>query len=329
MSLKIKVILTLLLSANLSFAQDPHFSNFLSAFPYLNPSSLSLVQNPQVGATYRNQWPAMNSAFVTYCASFVQPVETMNSVFGVNLIHDNQAQGAILQTSLSAVYAYDVKVSDLISMAGGLELSYIFQDVNESRFIFESDITGTASGSEPLDYGNYKSGYGDFSLGITMNYDDRYFSGIAVHHLTRPVRHDGEPELLSLSRRYTVHLHGKFDLVHRYGNRDVFLIPGIQFQQQLKYQEFVYGANCKMNPFVFGLWVRQDLRFNMDAVILLAGFSRNAYNFYYSYDVNMKNIHFFSTGMGAHEVTFLYHFQYNGKRKKRGALKCPKIQSIF
>ncbi len=317
MSLKIKVILSLLLFANLNFAQDPHFSNFLYALPYLNPSSLSLVQNPQVGATYRNQWPSLNSAFVTYCASFVQPVETMNSIFGVNLIHDNQAQGAILQTSLSALYAYDIKVSDLISIAGGLELSYIFQDVNESRFIFESDIT------EPFDFGNYKSGYGDFSLGITMNYDDRYFSGIAVHHLTRPVRHDGEPELLSLPRRYTVHLHGKFDLVPRHRSRDVFLIPGIQFQQHLKYQELVYGANCEMNPFVFGLWVRQDLRFNIDAVILLAGFSRNAYNFYYSYDVNMKNIRFLSTGMGAHEVTFLYYFQYNGKSKKRGAVKCP------
>ncbi|HJX72068.1 MAG TPA: PorP/SprF family type IX secretion system membrane protein [Bacteroidales bacterium] len=325
MRIKITGIWALFLLANPGFAQDPHFSNFLSTLSYLNPSSVISIQNPQLSATYRNQWPAMNSAFVTYCAAFTQPVETMNSVFGVSLIHDNQAHGAIVQTSLAGVYAYSVQVSDLIRLAGGLELSYIFQDVNENRLIFESDITGNSSGSDPIDYDGYKSGYGDFSLGITMNYDDRYYSGIAVHHITQPVRHDGEPELLSLSRRYALHLHGKFDLFQGYRNKNIVLVPGIQFQQQKNYQELIYGTNCEMNPFVFGLWARQDLRFNFDAVILLAGFSWQGYNFYYTYDVNMKNIRFFSTGLGAHEVTFLYHFQYNGKRKNRGAVKCPRI----
>jgi type IX secretion system PorP/SprF family membrane protein len=325
MRTKFSTVLAFLLTASLSFAQDPHFSNFLSALSYLNPSSVSAVQNPQLSATYRNQWPAMNSAFVTYCATFIQPVERMNSVFGVNLIHDNQAQGAIVKTSLEGVYAYSVKASDLIKLTGGLGLSYVFQNVNENRFVFESDLTGISTGSEPIDYENYKSGYGDFSLGITMSYDDRYYSGIAVHHLTQPVRHNGEPELLSLSRRYTVHLSGKFNLFPRYRSRDVFVVPGIQFQQQKNCQELVYGANCVINPFVFGLWARQDPGFNFDALILLAGFSWQAYNFYYAYDVNMKNIGFISTGMGAHEVTFLYHFQYKEKRKKRGAVKCPKI----
>ncbi len=322
---KISGILALFLQANLSFAQDPHYSNFLSALSYINPSSVAEAQNPRLSATYRNQWPAMNLAYVTYCASFIQPAERMNSAFGVNLIHDNQAQGAILRTSLAGLYAYSVSVSDRMKLTGGLELSYVYQYVNENSFIFESDITGNSSGGEPLDYDNYRSGYGDFSLGITMNYDDRYYSGFAVHHLTTPVRHDGEPELLSLSRRYSLHLRGKFNILSRYRSEDVLLVPGILFQQQKHYQELVYGANCVIHPFVFGLWARQDLRFNLDAIILQAGFSWQAYNFYYAYDVNMKNIQFFSTGMGAHEVTFLYHFQYNGKRKNRGALKCPKI----
>lgn len=325
MRIKLYGILTLLLSANLSFAQDPHFSNFFSALPYLNPASIAMVQVPRIGATYRNQWPAMNSAFVTYCASFIQPVERMSSAFGATLIHDNQAKGAIVKTSLSGVYAYTVKVSDLIRLTGGLGLSYVFQNVNESRFIFESDITGNSAGSEPIDFENYRSGYGDFSLGINLNYDDRYYSGIAVTHLTRPVRRNGEPELLSLSRRYTLHLGGQFNVFPHFRSKDIMLLPGIQFQQQQNYQEFVYGANCEINPFIFGLWARQDIGFNFDAIIILAGFSWQTYNFYYAYDVNMKNIQFFSTGMGAHEVTFLYRFQYNGKRKNRGALKCPKI----
>ena len=325
MRVKIFSILVLLLHASMSFAQDPHFSNFLSTLPYLNPASIAGVQDPQLGATYRNQWPAMNSAFVTYCASFIQPFTRMNSAFGASIIHDNQAKGAIAKTSLSGVYAYSVMVSDLIKLTGGLGLSYVFQNVNENRFIFESDITGNSSGSEPIDYENYRSGYGDFSLGMTIDYDDRYYSGIAVSHLTQPVRRNGEPELLSLSRRYTFHLNGKFNIVPRYRSEDIMLYPGIQFQQQKNYQELVYGANCVIDPFIFGLWARQDIRFNFDAIILLAGFSWQAYNFYYAYDVNMKNIHFFSTGMGAHEVTFLYHIKYNGKRKKRRALKCPRI----
>jgi type IX secretion system PorP/SprF family membrane protein len=325
MRLKLYSILAFLLSANLSIAQDPHFSDLLSALPYLNPASIATVQDPLIGATYRNQWPAMNAAFVTYCASYIQPVERMNSTFGISLVHDNQAKGAIVNTTLSGIYAYTVRASELIRLTGGLRLSYVFQGVNENRFIFETDITGSSSGSEPIDYDNYRSGYGDFSLGMNMNYDDRYFSGIAVSHLTQPVRRNGEPELLSISRRYVAHLSVKFDISTGYRSKDIMLLPGIQFQQQKHYQEIVYGANCEINPFVFGLWARQDAGFKFDAVILLAGFSWQAYNFHYAYDVNMKNIQFFSTGMGAHEVTFLYRFQYNGKRKNRGSLKCPKI----
>ncbi len=323
--MRIYCLLVLLMYANSAFAQDSHFSDLLHTLPYINPASISMIQDPQLSATYRNQWPAMNSAFVTYCASFVQPVERMNSAFGASLIHDNQAKGAIVKSSLSAIYAYSVRISELIRLTGGLELSYVFQNVNENRLIFESDITGISSGSEPIDYENYRSGYGDFSLGLSMNYDNTYYSGIAVSHITQPASHNGTTQSLSLSRRYTLHLSGKFSIFPGYRSKDIMILPGIQFQQQGNYQELVYGAGCEINPFLFGLWARQDLGFNFDAIIVMAGFSWQAYNFYYSYDVNMKSIQFFSTGMGAHEVTFLYHFQYNGKSKKRGALKCPKI----
>ena len=325
MKLRITLVCMLFLHAKYAFVQDSHFSNVIAGLTYLNPSYISVVQNPQINAIYRNQWPALNSAYVTYNASYIQPAAKLNSTFGIQLMHDNQAQGAILKTSLAGVYSYTVRISETVKLGAGLRLAYIFRNMNVNRLIFETDLTGASTAGEPFGGENLNSGYGDFSIGLTMNYDNRYFSGMSVDHITQPAEYEGEPELVTLSRRYTVHMNGKFSIIERHKDDDVFLKPGILFQIQKNQNEIFYGANCSVNPFEFGLWARQDLKFNYDAIVLLAGFSWLGYNFYYTYDVNMKNIQFFSAGMGAHEVTFLYNFQYKEKGRKKGAVKCPRF----
>lgn len=321
----VHLLFIFLLTQGIILCQDTHFSNITSALTYSNPSYIAVSEDAKLSTTYRNQWPGLNYAFQTYCASFILPAAGMKSAFGLNLIHDSQARGAIMKTSLQGVYAYTVKVSSVLDVAAGLGLSYNFRGINESRFVFESDITGDGSTTIPLNYADYRSDYGDFSLGLTAIFNERFYSGISVNHITKPAEHAGNLDFVALSRRYTLHFGGIISLSHNRGKDEVFLLPGIMFQQQNHYQEILYGVNCQINPFKFGLWARQDMGFNFDALILFSGFSWQLYHFYYSYDVNLKKINFFSTGMGAHEVTFSVNFQYKDKRKKRGAIKCPRI----
>lgn len=306
-------------------AQDQHYSGFLPTLVYTNPSSAAAAGSMQFGATYRNQWPGLKNVYSTYSTVFILPVENLRSSFGLSLVHDNQAQGAILRSAVNGIYAYSVEVSDNFNISAGLGLAYVFRSVSGRNLIFESDLTGNPIISEPIDYGNLKSGYGDFSLGLSAFYDDVFFSGISVNHFTSPDEHEGTSGLTPLARRYSFYAGGMIDMVKGRNSRDIFLLPGIIFQQQKNLQEIYYGANFMIEPFIFGLWARQDLKFHFDAIVLNTGFTWQQYNIYYSYDVNVQNMKFFSEGMGAHEVTFLINFQYNVKRKKRGAIKCPKI----
>ena len=66
---------------------------------------------------------------------------------------------------------------------------------------------------------------------------------------------------------------------------------------------------------MLGAWMRQNIQFNFDALIVSAGISFEKYNISYSYDVNLKKINFLSTKMAAHEVTFLYRFEYKEEQK--------------
>jgi hypothetical protein len=72
---------------------------------------------------------------------------------------------------------------------------------------------------------------------------------------------------------------------------------------------------------MLGGWMRQSLNFSPEALIISAGISWERYNISYSYDVNLKKMHFLSTKMAAHEVTFLYRFEYKDKNFKKA--DCP------
>ena len=306
-------------------AQDPHFSNFWATPYYINPSFISALTDPVAGATYRNQWPGLSSAYVTYGAFFSQPVENLNSTIGLSLLHDIQGDGVLTRTGFNALYSYAIKINKQVSLSAGLQLSYNINKVNTGKLVFESDLTGSNPGTNMLGNEKISSGFADFVLGFTAFIGENFFTGFSAHHLTKARIDYSESYAENLYPRYIFQVGGNLSADTRNYKDKIIFKPGLQLQLQDKYTELLYGSSAVINPFVIGLWARNDLKFNFDALILLAGFSRNEYNFYYSYDVNMKNMHFFSPGIGAHEVTFLYKFKYNEKRKKYRAIKCSDI----
>ncbi len=323
-----QIILTVLLSCLpviLCDAQDLHFSDLYSTLHHSNPSSIASLENPRAGVTYRNQWPGLSSVYVTYNAFYFHPVQQLNSTVGADLIHDVQAGGALTRTGFSLLYAYAVNITDQVRIAAGMQFAYVRKRIDPDKLVFESDLTGTTAGDYPIGYESYRTDIADFALGLTAFFEYGLFAGISVHHITTPTDNLAGNALGNLYPRYTVHAGGLIDLNERSVRRRMTVKPAVHFQMQGKYTEFLYGSSLNIKPFEFGLWARNDIRFHFDAAILLLGFSRENYTFYYCYDVNMKKMRFFSPGIGSHEVTFYYDFKYKDKRKNRGAIKCPKI----
>ncbi|MBN2349695.1 MAG: PorP/SprF family type IX secretion system membrane protein [Bacteroidales bacterium] len=325
-NLYIFFLLFFIVTEQVSFSQDLIFSNYFSNGLYYNPAYVGLLQNPELSVTYRNQWPGLSASFVTYAASYAQPLEVLHGGLGVYINNDVQQKGIISNTMISGMYSYYVNLTPVIRVSSGLQASYYFKTLSTSGLVFESDIQnnmGIPGQNETIQ--GYTKSFPDFSLGFIAEIDKKYSFGLAVHHLLQPEVSSESVIADKLARKYTVSAQARFDLKSSGFENSTSIQPGIIFQQQQSFQQLSYGVTYIMKPISMGVWLRQDLNFNYDACIISIGYLHTNFNFVYSYDVNLSGGRFFFTKMGAHEVTFLLNLEYKSKRKKIRAIKCPKI----
>jgi hypothetical protein len=148
--------------------------------------------------------------------------------------------------------------------------------------------------------------------------------GLSAGHVTRP--HDSFSDLTEsqLPVKYTAFVSGLIS--GNGGNSGITVEPALFYSFQRDNQELIWGSQFNVaSNFMAGAWLRQNMRLNIEAMIISAGISWEKYNISYSYDVNLKKINFLSTKMAAHEVTFLYRFEYKDvqKGKKVKKIDCP------
>ena len=100
------------------------------------------------------------------------------------------------------------------------------------------------------------------------------------------------------------------------------------YKNQAGFNQLDIGANYEKDPFRIGLWFRGIPAFeqtaDLNAVVLLVGYSFKDILINYSYDISTSRL-LASTG-GAHEISIAYMFKMNnGRRKNRGAVPCPQF----
>ena len=105
---------------------------------------------------------------------------------------------------------------------------------------------------------------------------------------------------------------------------EIFYEPVINISSDLTKLQLYYGGNVNYSGFKAGLLINQT-ELNINALIILLGISFENYDIVYTYDLNLSGAVTLNPKMAAHEVTFLRKFQYKGRRKRRGAIKCPDI----
>jgi type IX secretion system PorP/SprF family membrane protein len=307
----------------LGIAQDFHFSQFMQTMAYVNPAYAALPSMGEVGLVYRNQWPGIPATFVTYGATVVIPVESLQSGVGVSFLNDMQGSGVINRTSASLLYGYLLKINSTWRVGAGISATYVFKKFNADELQFRSDILNDLGYSyAPVTYTNYSKGYPDFNVGLIARNDKNFTFGVSASHVTRPNDSFSELESNRLPVKYAAFVSGRIVAMKRITGRSLIVEPAAFFSQQKQNQELIWGTQFLLGDnFQVGGWFRQNLTFQYESFIVSAGISWDRYNISYSYDVNLKKIQPLSTKMAAHEVTFLYRFKYNDKKIKK--IECP------
>lgn len=312
----------LLLSVTCVSGQDVAFSQFYANPVYLNPALAGNIICPRLTLNYRNQYPALGDHYVTYNAAADMYVNALSG--GMAVIATSDMTGPLASFSGNIVYSYHLRITEKLRMNAALEAGYFQYRLNWEKLVFEDMIdpsTGqTITGSEvqPL---KLNVGDVDFSTGMVLGYDERFYLGFAAHHIT-------DPDLafytdsISLPTRFTVHAGGIFNLKASENKDDdkLSVSPNIVYMQQGDFHQLNAGMYLNFYPFVTGLWLRHNFG-NPDALIALLGFQQREFKVGYSFDFTLSKLGL--PAGGAHEISFVWYLPCPKKEFKYNAIKCP------
>jgi type IX secretion system PorP/SprF family membrane protein len=302
-------------------AQDYTYSQFYANPLYLNPALAGSEFCSRFSLNYRNQWPSLPGSFVAYSAGYDRYSDFFSGGFGLLVNYDKQGEAAINHLKVSAMYAYRLRVSRDVEASFALQAGYGQRGVNWNDFILPSGLNG---GTNPLppEFSETVT-YPDFAGGLLVGYDERYFFGGAVHHITQPDIGFFENQQHNLDMKITLHAGASFGEDDRFGRSyrpSLIVSPNVLYQQQAGFRHLNAGSYFALSPMVLGVWFRHAFE-NSDAVVILLGLQHENYRIGYSYDYTVSQLSN-ATG-GAHEISFAWVLECQKKSKRPRAIKCP------
>ena len=130
-------------------AQDPHFTQFYANPIYLNPAFAGSAICPRVIMNYRNQWPAIPAAYVTYNASYDQYIKNMSGGVGLMLTSDNAGEGVLQTNTVSGIYSYSASISPSFSIKAGFQATLRQINLDWEKLYFGDQIDARLGRRKP------------------------------------------------------------------------------------------------------------------------------------------------------------------------------------
>ena len=315
----ISKIVSLLLFFVLTFftgwAQDISFSQFYASPLYLNPAFAGSVEIPRFTVQYRNQWHAFTNAFNTYNLAFDFPVEKLGGGLGLFVLNDAQGNKMLNSMQVNLAYSVHVRLSEKFRLNGGVQGGLFYNSLKVGELVFPDNMaegSGSHAVSGELQYLTEPDYFfPDFSAGVLV-YNERFFYGAAVHHLAEPQqKFSGNNEnSAKLNRKYTLHFGARLPVfLHGHRRKQIELSPHLVVQKQSVFSQVNYGLMVTRNSISAGLWFRQNIGIQYDAVILQVGFAKNRWQLTYSYDVTVSGL--WGDSGGSSEITFAFLLKEN------------------
>jgi type IX secretion system PorP/SprF family membrane protein len=315
-----------MMNTHMLFAQDPVYSHFMFNQLYFNPAFAGNTPYPRLISGYRNQWPGLGKAYVDYYASFDMYADAVGGGVGLGISRDVQGDGIYSKSAFDVMYSYPVEISRNITANLGLQGGLVQKRLNADKVILGDQNPYETSATQEIIQSASKI-YPDFSAGVSFLIKEQYQVNFSVHHINRPNEMLGTDYTYNSPMRFTVQAFTQFPRkkagVGRPHQPNIILRPGIMTQLQPSYHFFGWGSNFLISSFTGGLWFRNSTSMKQNTIILLAGYTHLGLSLYYSYDYWMPGGQ--NKNYGAHEVTFIYLFQYNDPKKKMKPIKCPKF----
>ena len=255
-------ILTLLAGA--AVAQDPQFTQFYAAPLYHNPAFAGAAHRGRGIVNYRNQWPAIPGAFVTYASSVDNYFKKYNSGAGLSVSVDKSGSGNLMSYSIGGQYAYELAISKKWAFRPGFELAYKGRSIDYYRLVWRDQLNpngpnGPTTG-DPTRNAVNNAGFFDVSLG-GLFYSKTFWAGVSAMHANQP-NQSIVSENAKLPTRWTAMAGANIRLsdkrAGRFNNNDAVtsITPAMIYRIQGTFQQLDLGAYLNVDPIVVGAWYR-------------------------------------------------------------------------
>jgi type IX secretion system PorP/SprF family membrane protein len=341
LSLALSVALLFLQPA--AHAQDPGFSQFFASPLTLNPALTGKFNGVvRVAGNYRNQWPAINNAFITSTASVDMPILTNklpeNDTWGIGFLGmtDKTASGILNDNYFGFSTAYHKALDEdgYHSIGVGFQGTYAQQSLDGTRLTFEDglqlDGTFLRSPSEAINSEFVSVHYFDAGIGAlynaSTNGNNNYYFGVSAYHLNHPKVSFLGVDTINIPTRLTLHGGGFFPIT---GSASTIYVSGL-VNNQAGSREYVLGGAWEIAAstdesypvnFYAGLWGRFTNN-TTDAVIPYVGLDYSDFSLGITYDVNVSALQTASQSRGGIEISLIYI-----KKKSSGqhGIPCPRF----
>jgi type IX secretion system PorP/SprF family membrane protein len=303
------ILLILHVHLKITFCQNYFVSNLYNNIVFSNPSVASFSNYSLLQLNYRNQWPVADM-YTTYGISFFHNAKSLSSNFGLILNQDRQFNSVFTSSSIGANYSYHLKTGYRSKLLFGINGNYVFENINYNLLSFEPDIPPPMPDNE-----SHKSVI--INSGLSFVFGEQHLIGFSAVNIL------GQASYTIFSPEYSLCYIGNIKK-QRWGKFPLILEPIGVFTYKNDYIDMSYGCNFGFSPFKIGLLFSQS-NLKINTTTFLLGILHKNYEFIYTYDLNLSGALSVNPKMAAHEVTFLSKLQYKVKRKKHGAIKCPKL----
>jgi type IX secretion system PorP/SprF family membrane protein len=305
----------------LSYAQDPHFSQYFTSPLTLNPANTGNFTGPsRLSSNFRNQWQGIGKPYITGTASFDTEMfrdrEYKNDKFavGVTALYDRTSGGLLTSNYLmgSLAYHFQLDYEDKNRLSVGFQGGFASKRLDYAKISFADQFTSNGFDlnlPSNQTFGLGTLSYGDINAGLMYNYNDKessFYVGASAYHLTRPKESFLNDNLNRIPIRYTLHSGGSFNVGldgSIYGS-GLFMSQGNISQAVigLAYGKKLQSAMDDIRVFA-GAWYR-----NKDAVIPYLGYIYNNFQFGLTYDINISQLSSSISRYRSFEVSMVYIF---------------------
>jgi type IX secretion system PorP/SprF family membrane protein len=322
------------------FAQDIQFSQFYAVPTYQNPAFAGSAHAPRFTLHNRIQWPGIGGA--TTSAALSKYTTTLFAVdnfwakyrsgVALQVFRDWQAGSTLSSTQIGLQYAYELPISEKLTLRPGLELNYMDRSVDYSKLRFPDDFNDQNGWDGTIQPGGPRRQFADVSSGLLL-YSERIWGGVSFHHMNTPNQSltggsSRLPMKFAITGGYKIYLKEKRYLAYLEKEKEVSITPTVHYKAQGKSDQTDIGVYLIYDQLMAGVWYR-GLPFkkypsfrNNESMVALIGWKYQAWSFGYSYDFTVSKLQTVGSG-GAHELNITYVYHKSKKYKPMKRLPCP------